>query len=370
MCHGQVHKVAIELKRAKRPVVVVGSGARADYLLVRRFAMAQDLPVVHTMGGTGVIASDNRLYGGFLRHNGSKSARRLMDRADLVLALGTGLDERAVGNPFTFARHAIKIHVDVDDEAFHRWVPVDITICSPVDVFIRAIEPLLPQECRRRNWTREVKHHQERRTAKRGGMLSARELSLAISAGNRNAVLVKDSGSHKYWLTRYAHCAAPGQSIASCHFGAMGFALPAAIGVSTARPDKEVIAGCGDGCLLMSIAELVTVANGDYPKLKIVVFNNAGLGSTRDYEKYTWPHSRRISDYGRPMPIAQYAAALGIESKVVDSRQALAGMIDRLAQPGPILFDCYIDPDESAGKLATSAVARPACVTHVESQCG
>ena len=116
------------------------------------------------------------------------------------------------------------------------------------------------------------------------GPLSAREIVLAAAPCLREAVVVKDSGCHKYWITRSAPCLVPERSLASCHFGAMGFALPAAIGASIGVPDRPVIAMCGDGGMMMELSDVTTATLQKCANLKIVVFNNAGLGPPRAYE--------------------------------------------------------------------------------------
>lgn len=336
------------LAAAERPIVIVGCGARREYEAVRAFATAYDCPVVHTMGGTGVIPTTHRLYGGLLRHNGSRTAARLVNRADLVLALGTGLDERATGERARFARGATKIQVDINADVLRRNHFVDVAVNASIGVFLESVSWQLRPRTSRRRWTGELAapRAMEGGPCLSDGPISAREVIRFASDALEPAIVVKDSGSHKYWVTNLAPCADPSQSIASCHFGAMGFALPAAIGASVGNPGRPVIAALGDGGLLMSLPDLLTAARESCGNLKILVFNNAGLGSTRDYERRAHAGATCISDFDERLSFDRYARAMGIESDAIAARADLPRLRARLRAPGLALLDCAIDPAE------------------------
>ena len=343
-----VQRTARYLRKARRPVVIVGRGARHDYRQVREFVAAFDLPAVHTMGGTGVIASSDPRYGGFLRHLGSSDAAFLVQNADLVLALGTGLDERATADPSSFAPGAVKIQVDIDPDVSGHSVPVDVAVNESVLAFLAELTLCLPHRTRHREFFDDLDawRQSEPMPVMDRKALGAREVVDAMSATLRDAIVVKDSGSHKYWLTKHAPCALPRRSIASCHFGSMGFGLPAAVGASIAAPHEPVVTVCGDGCLLMSLAELRTAVQERCDNLKIVVFNNGGLGSTRDFEHRMGVSDDVISDFGGHVDCAGIARSMGMQSHTVRGREDLAMLSERLGRNGLILFDCHLDPAE------------------------
>jgi len=363
---------AAQLLAAERPVIIVGCGARRDYQMVRAFAARYDSPVVHTMGGTGVIPTNHALYGGLLRHNGSPTAARLVHEADVILALGAGLDERATGERTRFARHATKIQVDIDAEVLRRNELVDIRIQAAIREFLDAITRRLPARSSHRQWADAVARPEAvpPDPCHSSGPISAREVVHYASVALEQAIVVKDSGSHKYWMTNLAPCNDPTQSIASCHFGSMGFALPAAIGASVGNPARTVIAACGDGGLLMSLPDLLTAARESCDNLKILVFNNTGLGSTRDYEHQAHAGAPCISDFGDRLSFASYARAMGIASHSILERPDLHRLGLLLAEPGLALIECVTDPTERfspavpyLGPLARLADEYPECVT-------
>ena len=344
----EVQRAAQILQSARRPVLIVGRGARRDYRHVRAFIEAADMPAVHTLGGTGVIVSSDPRYGGFLRHTGGSDAAYLVQNADVVLALGTSLDDRATAERPAFAPNAVKIQVDLDPAALGRTVSVDIAINESVHAVLAELDSCMPREVEPRQnfdelgaWRRSEPH-----AAVRGAALGAREIITAASEALGDAIAVKDSGSHKYWVTQYAPCSHPRRSIASCHFGSMGFGLPAAVGASIANPGTPVVAICGDGCILMSSAELRTAARERCDNLKVIVFNNGGLGSTRDYEHGIGVSGRLISEFDEHADCAGIAAAMGIPSHTISRREELPLLSKGLLQDGLAFFDCHIDPTE------------------------
>ena len=343
-----IKRAARFLGEARRPVLVAGRGARRDYRQVRALVEAFDLPAVHTMGGTGVIASSDPRYGGFLRHTGSADATYLVQHADLVLALGTGLDERATADPSCFAPHAVKIHVDLDPEVPGRNLPVEVAVRESVLAFLNELAPALPHSARHREFFDELAawRRANRKPESEPEGLRARELVDTVSEALPDAVAVKDSGSHKYWFTKHAPCTLPRRSIASCHFGSMAFGLPAAIGASIAVPHERVVAVCGDGCVLMSLADLRTAVQERCDNLKIIVFNNGGLGSTRDYERRLDASVPCISDFDEHADCAAIARSMGVESCSVRRREDLPMLSERLGRKGLALFDCHLDPCE------------------------
>ena len=117
------------------------------------------------------------------------------------------------------------------------------------------------------------------------GPLKAREIVQAASDAIARGIVVKDSGANKYWVTNHAPCMSPYRTVASCHFGSMGFGIPAAIGASIGCGESTVVATCGDGSILMALSDLLTAVTERCTNMKVIVFNNAGLGSTRDYER-------------------------------------------------------------------------------------
>ncbi len=144
------------------------------------------------------------------------------------------------------------------------------------------------------------------------------------------------------WAARYISPNGKRRVIGSFLHGSMANAVPHAIGVAAARPDRQVVAMAGDGGLSMLLGELITIKAYELP-VKIVLFDNATLGMVR-LEMLV----DGLPMFGTESPHVDYAAvanAIGIPSvrveRAKDVRGALRGALSR---PGPALVDVVTDP--------------------------
>jgi acetolactate synthase-1/2/3 large subunit len=127
----------------------------------------------------------------------------------------------------------------------------------------------------------------------------------------------------------------------------MGFGVPSAIGAQFARPDKLVIAICGDGGFQMSIPELATIATHSLP-IKIVVMNNGCLGMVRQWQ--TLFYNNRLSSVALDCfpDVEKLAGAYGFTGRTVDKPQELASALETAFKtPGPYLLNVTVAPMEN-----------------------
>ena len=136
-----------------------------------------------------------------------------------------------------------------------------------------------------------------------------------------------------------------GRLLTSGGLGTMGYALPAAVGVKVAQPERQTVVICGDGSFQMAMNELAAVrcANMD---IKIVLFRNQVLGLVHQIQKtepYHGPFGVALD--GSP-DFETIAAAYGIPSMVVRDEDALDETLERfLATQGSCILICEVHPD-------------------------
>ncbi len=124
-------------------------------------------------------------------------------------------------------------------------------------------------------------------------------------------------------------------------FGAIGQGLGIALGAAVARPGERVTAILGDGCLLMSVAELDTLARYRLP-VTVLVMNDRSYGQER-HALAAKGFDTRAAVFATP-ELSALAAAFGIAGAPVDTREALAALPATLAEAdGPLLVDVRID---------------------------
>jgi acetolactate synthase-1/2/3 large subunit len=296
----QIRLFAQEIARAQRPVIVAGHGVLiADATNeLRELAEKAQIPVVHTLLGVSAIDETHPLSFGFVGMHGWKHANRLIQSADLLIALGMRFDDRVTGHVPTFAPYARIVHVDIDPAEIGKNVAVEIPIVGDVKRVLAAllpqVEPVDPQ--RRAAYLAEIAEWraESEKTpwhgsgAWRDGQLSADFVVCKIGeASNHDATIVADVGQNQMWAARYAGFRRPNSHISSGGLGTMGFGLPAAMGAAIGRPDKETWAIVGDGGLQMTVQELMTLVQ-DHVPVKIALLDNHKLGMVRQWQELVY----------------------------------------------------------------------------------
>lgn len=153
-----------------------------------------------------------------------------------------------------------------------------------------------------------------------------------------------DDGTPIVWAVRHTTANGKRRIFGSFLHGTMATALPNAIGLKKAAPDRQVIAMCGDGGLAMLFGELLTVIQEDVP-IKIVVFDNSKLGFVeieQNSEGMLDTFTRlKNPDFGK------VAQAIGLWGKTVRKASDIdAAVQEWLAQPGPALLNVLVNPLE------------------------
>lgn len=281
-------KAAAEaLKAAKKPLIVVGGGVlysgASDELA--RFSAATGIPVCETQGGKSALPDDNVLNMAAVGVTGTKAANRLAAEADLVLAVGTRLQDFTTGSWALFGaeqKAIIGLNVQPFDAGKHRALPLVADAREGLAELTEAIGSWKAPE----SWTANAKAGKaewQKEAAKATASTNATLPSDAqvIGAVQRtlgsDVVLLHAAGGlpgelHKLW-----QAGAPGSYHAEYGFSCMGYEIAGGLGAKMARPDKEVVVMVGDGSYLMLNSEIATSVMLGL-KLTIVLLDNRGFG--------------------------------------------------------------------------------------------
>jgi acetolactate synthase I/II/III large subunit len=131
--------------------------------------------------------------------------------------------------------------------------------------------------------------------------------------------------------------------------GAMGFAIPAAIGVSLAGGRRRTVCIDGDGGFQLNIQELETIARLQLP-IKFFVLNNNGYASIRASQRnyFGVANIGCDPDTGLTLPnLHRVAHSYGIRATLIKSQATIRNQVRRILQyPGPVICDVHVDPDE------------------------
>lgn len=291
--HGrQIRAAAKLISASKRPVLYVGGGVAAAtaHEELAQLADMTNIPVVTTLMARGVFPDSHDLHMGMPGMHGTVAAVGALQKADLLVALGTRFDDRVTGLVSSFAPQAKVIHADIDPAEIGKNVPVDVPIVGDVKLTLQSlIEQLRTQKAPDTSaWVALLRGMKERYQPRwdepADGKLSPQEVIQRL--GQRapdDTIFVTGVGQHQMWSAHFLPHERPHSFLNSGGAGTMGFCVPAAMGAKVANPDRTVWGIDGDGCFQMTNQELVTCAVNQIP-VKIAVINNNVLGMVRQWQ--------------------------------------------------------------------------------------
>ena len=348
----QVDRVAEWMAAAERPVILAGAGVVRAGASAALQALAErtETPVVLTLLGLGGFPASHPLCLGLLGMHGHPFANQAVQEADLLLTLGARFDDRITGRRETFSLDSRKVHVDLDPSEIGKNVPADLGLLADVR---EAVEALLPRVPPRRHpawieridsWRRESRARDILHRPENGSLHPARVMSELWQATGGEAVIVTDVGQHQMWEAQYYRHDHPRSLITSGGLGTMGFALPAAIGAKTARPEAEVWVVAGDGGFQMTQCELATLQQ-ERLDLRIAILRNGYLGMVRQWQELFYERRYTATPLLSP-DFVVLAHAYDIPARRVsageDTRAAIAQA--RHAR-GPFLLEFQVEPE-------------------------
>ncbi len=344
----EISRAAELLNAGRRVTILAGAGTAGAHDEVVALADRLGAPIVHALRGKEFIEYDNPFDVGMTGLLGFASGYRAMDRADTLLMLGTDFPYRQF-----YPKHATTIQVDIRGEQLGRRHPVDLGLVGRVKDTADALLPLLTRKTDRDHLEDSVEHYRETRTkldelatpSKRNAPIHPQYLARLIDeAAADDAVFIPDVGSPVVWAARYLSMNGRRRLIGSFSHGSMANALPHAVGVQAAHPDRQVVALAGDGGLTMLLGELITLTQNKLP-VKLVVFNNSSLNFVELEMK-----AAGFVNYGTDLvnpDFAQVAQAMGIYARRVERSEDLpAAIADVLAHDGPALLDVVTERQE------------------------
>ena len=331
----QVRETARMVVGARRPVLYIGGGvlaarATADLL---RLAELTGIPVVTTLMARGAFPDGHPLHMGMPGMHGSVAAVGALQKADLLLAIGTRFDDRVTGHLDSFAPDALVVHADIDPAEISKNRVADVPIVGDAQEVI--VELIAALEAERESghvgdfaaWRSTLERMRDTYplgyTPPSDGSLAPQYVIERIGAiGGTDALYTAGVGQHQMWAAQFVKYTEPGSWLNSGGLGTMGFAVPAAMGAKVGRPDKTVWAIDGDGCFQMTNQELATCAINDIP-IKVAVINNNSLGMVRQWQTLFYEgrysntdlHSVRIPDFAA---LAEAYGAAGLRCETSD----------------------------------------------------
>ena len=356
---------------AERPLIVAGGGVHysAACAALGHFAERLRIPVAETQAGKGALPWDHRSNVGAMGVTGSTAANGLADGADLIIAIGTRLQDFTTGSGLLIGRpdcSLLSINVARHDLAKRSAVALRSDARCTLELLDQSLDGsnLAPDwvertQRLRNEWATAVTDAVRNQP---GNLPSdANVLGAVNRAFEKNAVVVCAAGGlpgelHKLWR-------AGDEDAYHVEYGysCMGYEIAGGLGVKLAMPERDVVVLVGDGSYLMLNSEIATsVALGR--KLIIVVLDNGGFGCINrlqascggDGYNNLLDSSYATPDAAPPIDFAAHARSLGARSEKADGIDALRSALER-ARDAKTTYVVVIDTDPKASTAAGGA---------------
>ena len=366
----QVREAARMLTEAKRPVLYIGGGvlkARATTEL-RVLAELTEAPVVTTLMARGAFPDSHPLHLGMPGMHGTVAAVTALQKADLIVALGTRFDDRVTGKLSSFAPNAKIVHADIDPAEISKNRTADVPIVGDCREVIADLVVAVQSEHaagRRGDYADWWEQLNGWRTTyplgydlpEDGSLAPQQVIERLGQIAGPEAIYAAGVGQHQMWASQFISYENPYTWLNSGGAGTMGYAVPAAMGAKVGRPDATVWAIDGDGCFQMTNQELATCAINDIP-IKVAVINNGSLGMVRQWQTLFYGkrysntdlHSRRIPDF------VKLAEAYGCVGLRCESPEDLDRTIEKAMEinDAPVVVDFVVHRDAMVWPMVPS----------------
>lgn len=367
-----VKEIFAKIKEAKAPLILAGAGIRLGDAENEFLELVQKLkiPVVTAWNSNDELAFDSPYFVGMPGTLGTRSGNFAVQNCDLLLSLGCRLNLRMIGyNHFDFAKKAYKILVDIDkNELIKPTIKPDMTIHSDVKKLLQLCNSIeyIPNENhdKWRKWCKDLlkKYPAALPEYFNGGdaiinpyvfidrLFDALNERDRIICGNGSAcVITFQAGKIKQGQRMFTN--------SGC--AAMGYGLPAALGVAVSDNSDRVICIDGDGSIMMNIQELATIAH-NHLNVKIILLNNHGYHSIRQTQQnlFKEPYIGIDESSGVGFPDFQYIAkAFHLDYYKIESEKECDKVISDVLNTGdPVICEVFVDSRQKFEPKSSSKI--------------
>lgn len=360
------------ISKAKAPLLLVGTGVRVGDAKdeVLKLIDKLKIPVVTAWNANDIVAFDNPYFSGMPGTVGTRPGNFAVQNCDLLLSLGCRLNIRMIGyNHFDFAKNAYKIVVDIDEKELRKpTIKPDMPICSDVKDFIKAIlkEKYTPNVEHERwvNWCKEKLVRYPSVLAKYHDPLN-KKLNHYVFTEMLFDRLKEDDrivcGNGAACVVTFQACKIKqGQQLfTNSGCAAMGYGLPASLGVAVSNNSKRTICIDGDGSIMMNIQELATIKQNNL-NIKLFIINNNGYLSIRQTQRNLFkpPFIGIDKDSGVGFPsFEKLSEAFGLSYfKIANEKDCNDKITEILSSKGPTMCEVVVDSSQNFEPKSSSKV--------------
>ena len=370
----QLNKAADLINNSKKPVILAGhgillSGASREVI---KLAETASCPVTWTLLGSGAVPASHPLNMGMMGMHGEFAVNNAIQEADLLIACGMRFDDRVTGDVSTYSPNSKKIHIDIDPSEINKIIKVDVGIDCDLKNTLNNLLPLLNKK-QNRIWFKKIKKWQLESSNRdiinknTGVLFGAQVIKDIWTHTNGEAIIVTDVGQHQMLEAQYYDHDEPNTLLTSGGLGTMGFSLPAAIGASFAKKNKDIWVIVGDGSIQMTITELATAVQ-EKVNINIAIINNGYLGMVRQWQELFYDSRFAETPISSPDYI-KIAEAYGLEGSRVHNRREIENTIRKAKMnPGPVIIEFVVEKHDVVYPMVPTGAALNAMINRPEKE--
>lgn len=340
----KIKKAAKLINKAKKPVMLMGTGAKHAGPEVEALINKAQIPTIITLPAKTIIPDDHPYNLGNIGKIGTKPAYQAMQNADLLIMVGTNY-------PYVdyLPKKNIKaVQIDIDPSAIGHRFKVNAGIIGDAKIALTELTNLV-KPVKNRKFLKEAldnmatwKEWMEKDLNNDSYPIRPEHLMQAINReADNDAVFSIDVGTSTVWSTRYLNLKPSNKFIISSWLGTMGCALPGAIASNVAFPNRQVIGIAGDGGFQMVMQDFATAVQYNMPMV-IFVLNNKQLAFIK-YEQQAAGELEYAIDFS-DMDVAKFAEACGGAGYTLEDPADIDTVVEAaLNENRPTIVNVHVD---------------------------
>ncbi|HIW07509.1 MAG TPA: ubiquinone-dependent pyruvate dehydrogenase [Candidatus Ignatzschineria merdigallinarum] len=335
-------KMAEILNSGKKVGIYAGAGCEGAHAELMQLCETLKAPIAHTSRGKDFVEGNNPYNVGMTGMMGIKSGYEMIEHCDTLLILGADF----AWSQF-YPKNAKIIQVDIDAKKLGIRHAIELGVIGHIQETLIALLPYLKPKTSTEFLDKYVALHQEcmqkldkKAVADSEGLIHPQYLvELLNEYAEKDALATADGGSSTVWLLRHFQTHGTRRTLISLKHGTMANAMPQAIGLQKAYPNRQVISLSGDGGLTMLMGDLLTLVQEKLP-VKVVIVNNGAL----DFVELEMKADGLVNSYTdlHNPDFAKMADAIGMKGFSAKGSHELEDAVKAfLAHEGPAILDVH-----------------------------
>jgi len=343
-----IEKAAKVIDQAIRPVILAGFGARGQGKKLLKLATKLSAPIITTFRAKGVIDEHESLDVGCHGGVGSTAAGQLMQKADLLIAIGSSFSD------LSLIPKKRTVQIDINPLMIARRYPVEVGLLGNSAVLIPKLTEKVMEKKNdgylaeitklKQEWLNQLEKEAD------GNMKPIRPQYIIKVLNEKiadDAVISLDVGENCWWFGRDFMMKKTQKMVMSGGLATMGFGLPGAMAAALAYPNRQIICLTGDGGLTMVLGDFLTALKYKL-QVKVFVMNNKRLGMIMQEQKVEGYEGWQTDLYDYNFAdFAEHSGGFGI--KVTEPSELRTAVDKALLATKPTIVDIDTDPRRFIG---------------------